>query len=422
MAEYSLYGKKRLCYTDILDYTDYQGIGKDPLYKRFDSVKSVIKRYIPSDFQHFLSQPIYDNSDDVINWYIEEWKDEPKRLAELSPADLERYESIKETTLKVYKECLHSLTGEDRALLAGALRYIHNDAIYCYDGKVVAVAWGMKPDTKRHVITGAVVHDFVVKKKIRITFEVSEHGRLKNLLDATLQREEGYEITKEDIPIVVPDKDFEMKGWNPSPIGYRITEETVFKAVLEPCPISNVVEPEPEIEIPIKEPINDEREEEDTDEEKEEENPAEENSEENKPEYVYVRFMSDARGSIVGNPYLKLLKGDSIKSTDLPEVRPVKEQKFVGWLPELPSSVYADMTFTAQYEEDIPWYKKLWSWLTSEKVLTWIKRLLMVLLLLLLLAVLFRACSSCSSDSADEFYYGAKPVEQIVTPDRKSVV
>ena len=46
MAEHALYGKRKLCYTEVTDFTDFQGIGRDPLYKRFNSVYSVVEKHI----------------------------------------------------------------------------------------------------------------------------------------------------------------------------------------------------------------------------------------------------------------------------------------------------------------------------------------------------------------------------------------
>ena len=55
MAGHTFFGKQKLCYTEVSDFTDIQGIGHDPIYKRYDSVFSVVKRSIPTDYQHSLS-------------------------------------------------------------------------------------------------------------------------------------------------------------------------------------------------------------------------------------------------------------------------------------------------------------------------------------------------------------------------------
>lgn len=57
MAAHTFRGKQRLCYTEVNDFTDFQGIGHDPLYRRYDSVLSVVKRLYLSTFGTFLPRP-----------------------------------------------------------------------------------------------------------------------------------------------------------------------------------------------------------------------------------------------------------------------------------------------------------------------------------------------------------------------------
>ena len=84
MMGHTFFGKRRLCYTDVLDYTNYQGIGHDPLYKRYDSVYSVIKKSIAPEYQHFLATPQYVHDEDQICWYIDEWTEIPLKITDLS--------------------------------------------------------------------------------------------------------------------------------------------------------------------------------------------------------------------------------------------------------------------------------------------------------------------------------------------------
>ena len=57
MAGHTFFGKQKLCYTEVSDFTDYQGIGHDPMYKRYDSVFSVVKRAVTTELHHFLTTP-----------------------------------------------------------------------------------------------------------------------------------------------------------------------------------------------------------------------------------------------------------------------------------------------------------------------------------------------------------------------------
>lgn len=98
MAGHTFFGKQKLCYTEVSDYTDYQGVGHDPLYKRYDSVVSVIKRYVPKLYHHFLATPEYLEDEDQICWHIDIWKEYPIRLEELDGTERE---------VRTDKDCNH---------------------------------------------------------------------------------------------------------------------------------------------------------------------------------------------------------------------------------------------------------------------------------------------------------------------------
>ena len=160
MAGHSFFGKQKLCYTEVSDFTDYQGIGHDPMYKRYDSIFSVVKRVIPINLQHFLATPEYMDDEDQICWHIEKWQQHPTRLSELSGAEYDRYKGILDDTIKIYKSSIMDLSGEDLQIMAGAIKYVSEDRVYCTDDKVYLVAWGMTPDVRQHKVVGSVIHDF----------------------------------------------------------------------------------------------------------------------------------------------------------------------------------------------------------------------------------------------------------------------
>ena len=55
-----------------------------------------------------------------------------------------------------------------------------------------------------------------------------------------------------------------------------------------------------------------------------------------------------------------------------------------------------ETTFSAQYENELPWYKRLWAWITGKGCLKWLLWLLLLLLLLFLLSWLLRSCEGGS--------------------------
>lgn len=236
MAEHSLYGKRKICYTEVTDFTDFQGIGRDPMYKRFDSVYSVVNKNIPEEFKNFLAHPLYSAEDDQIQWYVKDWKETPVKFKELDRETFAKYEAIKDRTIKAYTDVAFTLKGEDRQILIGAMKYIDDDFIFCYDNKVVVVAWGMAPDSNQHIVKGTVIHDIKFQNKRKVYFDAGKHGAFKTKLDGVLSRENGSILASIDIPTVIPDPGFEFKCWDPNPVGAKITKDVIFYAVYNELP------------------------------------------------------------------------------------------------------------------------------------------------------------------------------------------
>ena len=371
MAEHTLYGKKRLCYTEVTDFTDFQGIGQDPLYKRYDSVYSVIDKYIPEEYRDFLAQPIYSGIDDQISWYGREWNEEPERFVELSQTDKDYYLTVKAKTLKVYNDVVEGLEGEDLTILKGAMTHIDNDFLFCYDGKVTVVAWGMKPDSTQHKVVGQIIHGGDFHKKIEIRFEEGDHGTFPTKIDGRMKRPEGTVLTERDIPVLRVNDGYVFKGWDPNPIGYKVTSGTVFTARYEK---------RPEDEIPPAPPAE--------------------------SELVTVRFVTDSRGAISGNETIILKKGTCLTRDLIPEIYASGGYLFKGWSPSVSGAINSDTTFTALYVDEsvnggdptplpgIPWYRKFGLFLTGNGCLKWLLWLLLAILFIILFVCLLRSCES----------------------------
>lgn len=324
MAEHILYGKKRICFTEITDYTDYQGLGGDPLYKRYDSVKSVVKNNIDAEFQHFLAQPLYSISEDVIEWYIEDWEEQPIRLVNLSGDDKEKYLSIKNKTIQHYKESLVNASQDDLLVLAMAIKYLEDESIYCYDDKVVVVAWGMKPDTKQHKISGSIIHDIPVDSKHLVSFECGENGKLISETSASFKKKTGYALSLKDVPEVIANEGYEFVAWQPNPVG------TIIKGACKFCAEYKKIEKEAKQgEVDEKEPSK---------------------NEDEVSDKLKVTFSSDDTGTLLGTTELHVLKDTILTKEQIPQVETKDRMKFAGWIPSVESPIVEDTTFTAMYE------------------------------------------------------------------------
>jgi len=457
MAEHSLYGKRKLCYTEVTDFTDFRGIGNDPMYKRYDSVFSVISKCIPEKYRDFLAQPLYDDVEDQISWYIREWINTPARLSELNPEEAAKYIEIRDNTLSEYKKVLPTLKGEDYQILSGALANADcNDFLFCYDDKVSVVAWGMMPDTNSHRVLGTIIHGFEFQKRRKIRFDEGAHGSFKTKIDGQMTRLDGSVLTERDLPpTIIADEGYSFKCWDPNPIGFKVTGDMVFTALYE------------KIIIP----------------------------EEAKPETITIRFEAGEHGRIIGDSNITIEKGglidgskipsidsdegyrfigwdhstegfvdndevfiarydtldvdcyfeagengsltgenhfvvpfgSTVDSSRVPSIKPRKGYKFTGWDTPLNTTLRNDTTFHAQYEKEerIPWWKKLWLFFKGKGCLKWLLWLLLLLILLFLLSNIFRSCNGGGIGGGgilpglggDD---GVVPSEEVITDDGRS--
>lgn len=425
MAGATFYNKKHLCYVEDTDFTDYQGIGSDPLYKRYDSVSSVVKNHIAPQYQSFLAQPFYDEG--LIHWYVDEWKESPVSYKDLQGEEKVKYTRIKEDTISHYKDSLNQLSSDELLIMAGALKYINDEFIYCFDDKVVLVAWGMKPDTSKHIVGGSWVKGFKKEEKFKIRFVTDKNGKVKFPDRAVINRKKGDKILASDIPEVVPNEGYVFSGWEPTNvIGYEVQGETVFTATFSKAENSKPVDVTPEMvtayfdvndkgtlngaaqvscekghsladgEIPdvaasqgykflgwtpdVHQPLN-------------QDTYFEANFEKNNAHCI---FLPGDHGKLKGaSDFIKPL-GSIIPATEIPTVIPHRGYRFTGWDSSIADPVSGDKTYTAQYEKKLPWYKRFWIWLKSFGCLKWLLYILLFCLIAWLLSWLLRGCVGCS--------------------------
>lgn len=355
MSSHTLYDKSLLCYTEPEDFTDIQGIGRNPMYKRYDSVYSVIDKHIPAEYKDFFAHPLYSEDDGRIKWYVKNWQETPSKLIELVGEERQKYLGIKDKYINVYNKTLSTLAGEDAAILRSAMKYIEDDFIFCYDNKVALIAWGMAVDTRKHVIKGSVMHDLRIKTKRMLRFDPAPHGVLKNIFEDKIAKIDGTILQESDLPEVCANTGYIFTGWDPNPVGIVVDKNMSFTATY--------------MEKPIEEPI----------------------IVPDEPECVTCRFEAAEYGNIEGIDTVTLPIGSVLEPSLIPSISPIKGYKFIGWDKLLSQPINEDTVFIAQYEEVIPWYKKLW----NSTWFRWLLRILLLLLLLLLLLWLFKDCA-CS--------------------------
>ena len=433
MMKATFYNKRLLCYIDNTDFTDYQGIGADPMYLRYDSVYGIVQNHIAEEYRDFLARPFYE--DGLIYWYVAEWIETPVQLSELDSSKKEHYEQIKEETLKQYANALSQLNADEYNILSSALKYINDDFIYCYDDKVVLVAWGMRPDTNKHKVSGHWVKGLKNEEKCTISFDCGTQGKIKGHFGKNIHREKGVRLTTKDIPEIIPNDGYIFTRWSADPIGYEVTGDITFIAQYEPIEISETnKQPEEQIVIRFEcgeyghidgnANINI--------------NKGEALKQDMIPsvypnggyrfigweprltflplysdmtyvarferETIRCRFISGEHGYIEGDSVLTKPKGAILLQSEIPTVRPEKGYRFVGWSHSTNCTLNQDCVFNAQYERILPWYKRLWLWLTGKGCLKWLLWFILGLLAILLLLFLLRGCKSCSSEYHKDIY------------------
>ena len=402
MAGHTFFGKQKLCYTEVSDFTDIQGIGHDPIYKRYDSVFSVVKRSIPTDYQHFLSTPEYLEDEDQICWHIDKWIEHPIRITELTGVEQNKYKAILEDTIRIYRSSVVKLNGEDLQILAASIKYIDESRVYCCDNKVYLVAWGMTPDTKQHKVVGSIIHEYEEIKRYKITFDPGDHGSLVSKLDKSINKAEGTSLTLNDFPKIVVSDGYRFDAWSPSFSDFIVNADTTFvakyiKEEIDVQPEQPIIPSEiPPVIPPIEEP----------------------------DEYFTCSFDSGKHGVIVGNSTLKKLANSTLNLGEIPSVSPNKGYKFKGWNTNpLGTQITSNKLFTALYEENIPWYRRWWLWFTGlftgKGCLKWLLWLLITILLLWLLSWFLRGCGGCSWFNHP--VNGVVPIDTISTTDGRHV-
>lgn len=453
MSVATFYDKRLLGYVDDTDFTDYQGIGSDPLYKRYKSVESVVKNHISPKYQSFLASPVYEDGN--IYWYVDPWVDVPQRFTELSGLEKTRYEQIKEETHQHYRTVLSKLNAEEYVILNGALKFISDEFIYCYDDKIVLIAWGMRPDNAKHIVGGKWFNAIACLDKKKITFDLGAHGKLDVTIAGVpylsmINREKGHKITSRDIPAVIANDGYEFDGWEPSPIGYEIVEDVTFSAkyLKKEDPIIPSSEDErirvtfvsgelgvlngtssfevprghilTSTEIPIVYPNNGYQ--------FSKWNPSIDQALNSDTLFVaeYVQdlvkcsFHAGEYGVIQGSSEILKLLGHTLLSKEVPEVKPHKGYKFKGWDINPEGVLNENKICTAQYEKVLPWYKRLWAWLSDNNFLKWLLWILFFILCCYLFSWLFRGCSHGIIGWSDNSLLPddrVDTIERVINPD-----
>jgi len=246
-------GKLELCRID--DFEKYfkaiQGIEGHTLFSRFHSLANIVRSNIEVRYQDFLAYPVLDQHG--ITFYGRKYTETPRLFSELQDEDLEKYNAIKDSTIAHYQDKISSLRNSgnktEADYLTGAIKFIDNRFLYCYDESVVLGVWGMQlRDTIREDINQIRKSLFTKRKshpdgsdgipqpepttlEYVVSFNAGENGTLSG--ESHISKEEHSFLTEDEIPKVEPKEGFHFAGWDENPTDYKVSGDKVFTAQYE---------------------------------------------------------------------------------------------------------------------------------------------------------------------------------------------
>jgi len=139
-------GKEQLCRCKKKDFKSVQGFSGRTLFDRFDAIEHVVNKNVDEKYRHFLAQPVAE--DDFITWYSVIYNETPRQFSTLQGEERATYGQIKNETLNHYKGVIYLLRQEDQSsdaeCLEKAIKFVHDDFVYCFDGKTILGIWGMQ--------------------------------------------------------------------------------------------------------------------------------------------------------------------------------------------------------------------------------------------------------------------------------------
>ena len=184
------------------------------------------------------------------------------------------------------------------------------------------------------------------KENVHITFLAGVGGSLSGTTECSIEK--GTYLDVMQIPSAVPNNGYSFVGWDIQPDLGAIYEDATFTAIFN-------------------------------------------------RDNVTCQFVAGEHGSIEGTDCFTLPYGSIFNNDNTPAIKAKRGYKFIGWdKSPIDYTLNGDTTFTAQYEKELPWYKRLWAWFTGKGCLKWLLWLLLLLLLLFLLSWLLRSCEDGS--------------------------
>lgn len=234
----SVKGYMPLCVTPRSLVCDEQGVGQWPMWKRFDSIKAIVDRYIETPYRNFLAMPVHDvdklKAEELFYWYTPRDNTAYCRLSRMAD-DSEHYKAILSKTLKHYNDVIVSLKNsgknEEASFLELSLKYAGqwDNNVYCGNDHVVATVWGMRPRENNNISGSTLVTELIPELEMyTVQFDLGMHGTSES--PTSLKKRAGSKVTPKQVPQVKAKNGFVFSGWDKEPGGAEVNSDLVFMA------------------------------------------------------------------------------------------------------------------------------------------------------------------------------------------------
>ena len=449
-------GKIKVCQTQFGEF-NVEEINGSPFYNRYGEFVRVLSKYAKDfDPEQLLAQPVEDRPRGLLEWYVPDTGEEPETLASLAESnadDYARYSALRQQRIDQLKQIASQVKlPQERAFMESLLLYLdvdYKDSVtYCHDGEVSLAVWGMKMRRGRSLTT--VITDAMREHRVHtVTYQVEGRGQIVGRTQ--IMRKHGHALQgAHDIPEVTAAPHYSFTRWQPcAPQGQRVEADVTYTAVCERTDdyevrfqarqggtfvgeLEKIVSKKPgepllATDLPAVSPeagwkftgwtpefnagaeVTDDLVFEAVFEAVEEETPVMPTPPPPPPTHT-VRFVSTENGLF--NPdaatEFSVRHGEKFDAAQAPLVTPKKGYKFTGWnAPFSTDPVTEDVTYVAQYEKCLPWWRR-WRWLW------W---LLLALLALLLLFFLLKSCRGCTSCTRHTEVNGVVQTDSVESAD-----
>lgn len=228
-----------LCVTPRSLVYNEQGIGRWPMWKRFDSIKTIIDLYIDKPYRDFLARPELETDnqlgEDYLYWYTPRSNVEFFMLSN-SGDDHSYYSTLLEKTLEHYNSVIKSLIengkNDEANFLQLSLKYVGDseDNIFCGGDQVIAVAWGMLSKKGNPINLPKIEKPFSHNKGLHtITYNLNGYGSSND--PTTIKKNHGTVIRQDQIPLVNANNGYIFIGWDRNPEGATVDCDLLFTAL-----------------------------------------------------------------------------------------------------------------------------------------------------------------------------------------------